>query len=182
MKVILKSDVSNVGRAGDILEVKSGYARNYLFPRKLALSANAQSAKERSHKKKLAELRAKKAQSLRDEIAKKLEGHKISFQKPTTAQGKLFGSVTAFEIAQRLKKEGFLIDKKFLNLKEPIKNIGEYPLKVDLGKESQATITVHVQDEKLAKTKKPSLLSKIVGLSKSKDSKTKDSEKTAKDS
>ena len=182
MKVILKSDVSNVGRAGDILEVKSGYARNYLFPRKLALSANAQSTKERNHKQKVAELRAKKAQSLRDEIAKKLEGHKIFFQKPTTAQGKLFGSVTVFEITQKLKKDGFPIDKKFLNLKEPIKNIGEYSLKVDLGKESHAVINVHVQDEKSAKTKKPSLLSKIVSLSKSKDPKTKDSEKTAKDS
>ncbi len=168
MKVILKSDVPNLGRAGEILKVKPGYARNMLFPRNLALPARYQSLREWNHKKKMAELRTKKAQSLRNEIAKKIDGHKISIKKSIAPNGKLFGSVTAFEITHELKNAGFQIDKKFLNLKEPIKTLGEYKLKIDFGKESQAFITVSIQDEKLKdETKKPSKLSKLISFAKS---------------
>lgn len=183
MKVILRSDVSNLGRAGDILKVKPGYARNRLFPKKQAFPAHSQSLKEWKHKKKLAELKSKKAQALRNETAKKADGLKISIKKQTAPNGRLFGSVTAFEVAAELAKSGIQVDKKFIDLKEPIKKAGEYKLQVDFGKTSKAVITLHVQDEKPAeKAKTPSILSKIVGLGKpakkeaapsSKDSETK---------
>ena len=147
MKVILKSDVPNLGRAGDILRVKSGYARNFLFPKKLALPALSKSLKEQAHKKKIAELQAQKAQIKRDEMSQKIQGHQICISKPSTPKGKLFGSVSAFEIVSCLEKDGFQIDKKFLQLKEPIKSAGKYQIQIDLGQETKPTITLIIQSE-----------------------------------
>ena len=165
MKVILKTDVHHVGRAGQILNVKDGYARNYLFPRKLAIPAESKSLKEWNYKKKIAELRSKKAQLLRNEIGKKMEGIKLSFQKPTTKQGKLFGSITLNDISAKLKSQGFDIDKKFIQLDSPIKAIGEYKVNVDLG-ESTTAIEISIQGE-TPKNEKTSTLSKLVKFSKS---------------
>ena len=165
MKVILKTDVHHVGRAGQILNVKDGYARNYLLPRKLAISAESKSLKEWNYKKKVAELRSKKAQLLRNELGKKMEGTKLSFQKPTTKQGKLFGSITINDISSKLKSQGFDIDKKFIQLSTPIKTIGNYKIDVDLG-ENSVSIEVSVQAEK-QKSEQTSTLSKLVKLSKS---------------
>lgn len=153
MKVILKADVANLGRAGDILKVKSGYARNFLFPKKLALLALSKSLKEQNHKKKIALSQSKKAQLKRDEIAQKIEGHKICISKSATSKGKLFGSVTAFEIVSSLEKDGFQIDKKFLQIKEPIKSTGEHSLQIDLGQKTNPTILVVVQTQVAPKQK-----------------------------
>ena len=165
MKVILKIDVHQVGRAGQTLNVKNGYARNYLFPRKLAIPAESNSLKELNYKNKMAELRSKKAQALRNELGKKIEGVKLSFQKPITKQGKLFGSITVNDISSQLKLQGFDIDKKFIQLETPIKTIGDYKVCIDLG-ESSASIEISVQGEK-QKNSKPSTLSKLVQFSKS---------------
>lgn len=165
MKVILKTDVHHVGRAGQILNVKDGYARNYLLPRKMAISAESKSLKEWNYKKKAAELRSKKAQLLRNELGKKMGGIKLSFQKQTTKQGKLFGSITVNDISSKLKTQGFDIDKKFIQLSAPIKAVGDYKIDIDLG-ENSASIEVSIQAEK-QKSEKPSTLSKLVKLSKS---------------
>ena len=147
MKVILKSDVSNLGRAGDVLKVKDGYARNFLFPKKLALPALSKSLKEWNHKKRIAQVRSQKAQEERNKIAQKIEGHKIFISKQASSKGKLFGSVTAFEIASQLAKDGFSIDKRFVLLKESIKSVGEYKLQVDLGENVQPTFVLVIQSE-----------------------------------
>ena len=165
MKVILKTDVHHVGRAGQILNVKDGYARNYLLPRKLAIHAESKSLKEWNYKKKIAELRSKKAQLLRNELGEKMKGIKLSFQKQTTKQGKLFGSITVSDISSKLKAQGFDIDKKFIQLSTPIKTIGDHKVDIDLG-ESSASIEISVQTEK-QKNEKTSTLSKLVKLSKS---------------
>ncbi len=165
MKIILKTDVHHVGRAGQILNVKDGYARNYLFPRKLAIPAQSKSVKEWNYKKKISELRSKKAQLLRNEIGKKMEGIKLSFEKSTTKQGKLFGSITLSDISAKLKTQGFDIDKKFIQLNSPIKTIGDHKVNVDLG-ESLIFIDISVQGEK-SKNEKTSTLSKLVKFSKS---------------
>jgi len=165
VKIILKADVHHVGRAGQILNVQDGYARNYLLPRKLAILAESKSLKERNHKKKVAELRSKKAQLLRSELGKKMDGTKLLFQKPTTRQGKLFGSITVNDISSKLKSQGFDIDKKFIQLSTPIKIIGEYKVDIDLG-ESSVSIEVSVQTEK-QKSEKTSTLSKLFKFSKS---------------
>ena len=147
MKVILQNDVMHLGRAGDVVRVKSGFARNYLLPRKLALPVHSQSVKEWNHKKKIAELKAKKAQMTRDEVAKKLNGHKVSIKKMGTPNGKLFGSVSAFEIASTLKSNGFHIDKKFIQIKNPIKTVGSYKIQIDFGKDTKAEMEVSVSSE-----------------------------------
>lgn len=165
MRVILKIDVHQVGRAGQTLNVKNGYARNYLFPRKLAIPAKSNSLKELNYKKKIAELRSKKAQTLRNELGKKIEGIKLSFQKPINKQGKLFGSITSADISSQLKSQGFNIDKKFIQLETPIKTTGDYKAGIDLG-ESSVSIDILVQGEK-QKNNKPSTLSKLVQFSKS---------------
>lgn len=165
MKVILKTDIHHVGRAGQILNVKNGYARNYLFPRKLAVPAESRSLKEWNYKKKLAELRSKKAQLLRNEIGKKMEGLKLSFQKQTTKQGKLFGSITLNDICTQLKAQGFDINKKFIQLTSPIKTIGDHKVIIDLG-ENTVFIEISVQGEK-PKNEKTSTLSKLVKFSRS---------------
>ena len=165
MKVILKIDVHQLGRAGQTLNVKNGYARNYLFPRKLAIPAESNSLKELNYKKKIAELRSKKAQTLRNELGEKMEGVKLSFQKPTTKQGKLFGSITTADISSQLKSQGFDIDKKFIQLEVPIKTVGDYKVNIDLG-ESSVSIDISVQGEK-QKNSKSSPLSKLVQFSKS---------------
>ena len=113
----------------------------------------------------MSELRAKKAQLLRNEIGKKMEGLKISFEKPVTKQGKLFGSITLNDISAQLKSQGFDIDKKFIQLDSPIKTAGDYKLNVDLG-ESVVSIDISVQGEK-PKSEKTSTFSKLVKLSKS---------------
>lgn len=165
MKIILKTDVHHIGRAGQILNVKTGYARNYLFPRKLAIPVKSNSLKEWNYKKEIAKIRSKKAQTLRNELGKKMEGTKLSFEKPTTKQGKLFGSVTVNDISSQLKSQGFDIDKKFIQLEAPIKIAGDHKVNIDLG-ESSVSIDISVQEEK-QKSEKPSTLSKLVQLSKS---------------
>ena len=170
MEVILKTDLPHVGRAGQILKVKNGFARNYLFPRKLAIPLKSQSLKEWNHKKKLSLLQAKKAQLLRDEIAKKLEGLKLSFHKSFSAKGKLFGSVTLSEISEKLREKGFDIDKKFIKLSSPIKEAGKYRLEIDLGKDSKSCIEVEVLQKVPSKNedkKSSGKISKLIEFSKS---------------
>ena len=148
IKVILQSDVADLGTVGEVLKVRPGYARNYLFPKKLAIPASSQSLKERKHKDKLTELKIKKASAARAETAQKLKDHSLSFYKPTSPQGKLFGSISAFEIAKALREDGFAIDKRFVLIESPIKAIGEYKIPIDFSKDIKAEIQVSVLNEK----------------------------------
>ena len=173
MKVILKQDVHHVGRAGQTIAVKNGFARNFLFPRKLAMPHKSQSATEQKHKEKIAELKALKALKGRKEVFDKIQGLKISFQRLTTPQGKLFGALSSLDISQKLKESNFDIDKKFIQLQTPIKTIGEHKINIDLGKDMLATVEVHVTPEEKKKEEKPSALSKIAKVFSSK--KTEDS-------
>lgn len=160
MKIILKSDVQNLGRAGSVVKVKTGYARNFLFPRKLALPVASVSIKEAKHKQTIAQLKSEKAQIARNEIAKKLDGFKFSFHKRVSPQGKLFGSITVHDIATALEEQKFTVDKKFIQLEAPIKLIGHYKVNIDFGGKTKAQIHLSVIDEK--ETKKPSILSKVI--------------------
>ena len=154
MKIILKSDVKNVGLAGDLVKVKSGYARNYLFPRGLAWCAGASSQKEALHKKQLIQIKAKKAQKLRDETAQKLNGEKLFLTRQASPKGRLFGAVSGGDIALALSEKGFHIDKKFIQLENPIKQLGEHKIDVQLGKTS-AQIELCIQGPINKKTENP---------------------------
>lgn len=133
MKVLLLKDVKDQGKAGDVINVSNGYANNFLLPRKLATSAEGNALNEANQKKAAEELRKQKAiaKAKEDQIALSTATVKIKV-KAGQKEGKIFGSVTAKEIAGELKNMGYDIDKKDVLLKEPIKTIGRLMVEVKL--------------------------------------------------
>lgn len=144
MKVILRSDVDNLGRAGDIKQVAAGYARNFLIPRGMAQVATPAAVKwfekgaERRQK-----LREKQVTAA-NENAGKLAGVHLSFTRPVGEQGKLFGSVGKSDIADSLKASGFTVDKKNIVLPASIKEVGDREVEVKLATDVIAKIKVSV--------------------------------------
>jgi len=148
MKVVLLQDVEKLGQAGDIVDVKMGYGRNYLLPGGLALEgtkeniANAEKAKE----ERAAQLEAEKAAA--EELAAQINDITLNISKKASPEGTLFGSVTNKEVAQALKdQKGIAIDKRKINLQDPIRNIGSFtiPVKVYAGVEGQLTVKVEAE-------------------------------------
>ena len=147
MKVILKEDVLNVGRIGDIVKVADGYARNYLLPRSLAVIATTRHLKQLEHEKRLIDV--KKAKFIRDanDLKNKLDNFSCTFSRQASEDEKLFGSVTNKEIADALKDAGYEIDKRMVILDSPIKKLGVYTVDVKLHPEIIAKIKVWVVAE-----------------------------------
>ena len=148
MKVIFVDDVPNVARVGQTKEVADGYARNFLFPRKLAVLANSQAAAAvDAHLQKLVKLRAVEEAQMA-ELAKKIGGLEITIKAKVGENDKLYGSVTGADIAEALSKSaGCLIDKKNIALAEPIKQAGVCDVTVKFMHEIQAVIKINVVDE-----------------------------------
>lgn len=135
MKVILKEDISNLGYKDDVVEVKSGYGRNYLIPQGKAVIATdsalkilAENQRQRAHK--LAKIKADA-----EAIAAALEGVKLTIGAKTSSTGTIFGSVNALQIAEALEKLGHNVDRKLIEVKESIKEVGEYNATIKLHKE-----------------------------------------------
>src|SRR5688572_7482436 len=119
MKVILQKDVKDLGKVGDLVNVSNGYARNFLFPRQLAVGATENKETEWTHLKKVAEIKKKKAVSGRQEIINKLQGLTLNFKLEAAADSeKLFGSVTTMDISKQLDDQGFQIDRRDIHLDE----------------------------------------------------------------
>ncbi|MBO8159644.1 50S ribosomal protein L9 [Thermosyntropha sp.] len=145
MKVILTQDIKQLGRAGDIKEVSDGYARNYLIPKGLAVEATAGKIKEVEEKKKSQERQKMKELEQAKELQKKLNGKEITIKAKTGDNDRLFGAVTPKEIAEAINKEFKVsIDKKKIEIGEPIKHLGEYNLKIKIYPGVQAEIKVKV--------------------------------------
>ena len=144
MKLILKENLENLGQIGDVVKVAPGYARNYLLPKGLAIEATEKNAKALEHVKR--QMLYKKNQTLETakNLASKLEGLTISLCHQAGEEGKLFGSVTTMEIAAFLKENGFDIDRKKINLSDPIKQTGEYTAPVKIHPEVTATLKIKV--------------------------------------
>lgn len=146
MKVILQKDVKNLGKVGELVSVKQGYARNYLFPRQLAVVATEKKLSEWNHLKKVAEIKKKKAIAGRQEIIGKLQGLTLNFKLEAAAESeKLFGSVTTMDISKQLEGHGFEIDKRDIHLEEQIKVLGQHKAFVRMGDGLEAEITVVVE-------------------------------------
>ncbi len=145
MKVMLQKDVKDLGKVGEIVSVSTGYARNYLFPRRLALVATEGKVKEWNHLQKLAEVKKKKARSDREKVVGEITGKTLNFTMQAGDEDKLFGSVTQLEISKELAKMGFEIDKKDIMLDEPIKMLGQYQAVVDLGDSVTGELTIVVE-------------------------------------
>ena len=146
MKVVLIKDVPGYGTFGDVVNVKDGFANNYLIPRGLALPATEGNIKHVQEilKQKRRKLEREKAKA--QEIAEKINGLVIEIARPVGVTGKLYGAVTVSEIADKIKEmAGVEVDKKKIMLKAPIKNVGRYNLTVKLHPEVSATITVDVK-------------------------------------
>lgn len=133
MKVILREDVPDLGSAGQTIDVKDGYGRNYLFPKNLAIPATKANLKAIGEIQKQAEVQAKKRRKQADLIKDKIEKLSLSFEVLVGEDEKLFGSVTSADIAEKLAAEGVSIDKRAIELDAPIKVLGVYttPVKID---------------------------------------------------
>lgn len=146
MKVILQKDVKDLGKVGDLVSVKSGYARNFLFPRGLAMTATEGSEVEWNHLKKVAEIKKKKAMAGRLEVINKLKGVTVNFKLEAAADSeKLFGSVTNMDISKELDKLGYSIDKRDIHMEEAIKHIGQHKVFVRMGEGLEAELTIVVE-------------------------------------
>ncbi|MBI2060187.1 MAG: 50S ribosomal protein L9 [Nitrospirae bacterium] len=132
MEVILQKDVEKVGRAGEIVKVRMGFARNFLLPRGLAVLATTRSVRQVEHLRKTAEAKAKRM--LRDvqELAKQIEQAEIQLKVKVGDQGKLFGSITSKDLEEALQKTGITVDRKAILLGEPAKSVGAYSADVRL--------------------------------------------------
>lgn len=145
MKVILVKDVKDVGKVGDLVNVSSGFARNFLFPRKLANEATEKRIKEWEHLKRVAEVKKKKAVAERQAVLGKLNGISLKFKVSAGEGDKLFGSVTTSDISKELEKAGHSVDRRDIHLEEQIKVLGTHKATVRLGEGLEGSIQVVVE-------------------------------------
>ena len=147
MKVVLTKDVEGWGTIGDVIEVKKGFARNYLIPKGLALELTEENKRfiDNILAQKARKLQREKEKAL--ELAKKLNGVEIEIEGPIGVTGKMYGSVTTADITEKLKEKDIEVDKKKIMLRSPIRNLGSYNIQVKLHPEVSATIKVHVVPE-----------------------------------
>lgn len=144
MKVILLSDVNGLGKVDDIVVVNDGYARNFLFKKEMALEATSTNLNTIKLRKGSQAKRAKEELEEAGILAKKLAGQRIVLQMKSGEGGRLYGAVTAIDIAAALDKKGFKADKKNIILKSPIKSVGEYEISMKLHPEVMASVIVEI--------------------------------------
>ena len=144
MEVILRQAVDNLGHPGDIVTVSPGYARNYLIPRGIAYLATDGNKKRISQEKARLEAAESERRGTAEELAKKLEEVSITFAARVGEEGKLFGSVTTADIAQQLEAQGYHIEKRQIDLHEPIKALGVYRVPIRLHADVKPEIKVWV--------------------------------------
>ncbi len=144
MKVILRSNVDKLGRAGDVKDVSDGFGRNFLLPKKLALLATPAALKawEKAKERRAKAAEAKLGQM--KELAGKINGVSLSFSRPAGAEGKLFGSVGKSDIVKSLKSCGFTVEKDSVALESSIKQVGEHEVELRLHPEASAKVKVTV--------------------------------------
>lgn len=146
-EVILKDDVDNLGSAGEVVDVKPGYARNYLLPQGLALRATDGNLKRLQEEQRHRERAVEREREVAEELAAELEGRSITFHVQAGEEGKLFGSVTAQDLEDRLAEDGLTVDRRRIGLDEPIKELGVYNVDVDLYEDVQPVLKVWVVAE-----------------------------------
>jgi large subunit ribosomal protein L9 len=145
MKVILADDVRGLGHRGDTVTVKDGFARNYLFPQGFAFEANAANIRRLSEEKRKYDEKTLSEKRVAEEVARKMEGLSIAIHKKAGEEDVLYGSVTPSEIADALAEKGIDVDRRKIELAEPIKRLGQHPVHVRLHRDVVAELTVDVQ-------------------------------------
>ena len=147
MKVILKEDVQNLGQQGDVVEVKSGYARNYLMPQKLAILFTKQQKKSIEEAQIVEKRKLEREKDQLESVLKQVEDLNLSLKMQSEEDDKLFGSVTKLDIVKLLEENGTTIDKKYIDLSSPIKTLGEHKVNIVFTKEMSASFTLVVEKE-----------------------------------
>jgi large subunit ribosomal protein L9 len=147
MEVILKEDVANLGHRGDVVKVADGYGRNFLLPRKLALQATLANKAVIEQMKAAAARRSATEKVQAEELLAKLQTVVLSFARKSGENGQLFGSVTSADIAGDLETKGFDVDRRKIQLSEPLKGLGDYTVAIKLHREVTAHIKVQVVAE-----------------------------------
>ena len=147
MKVILKEDVQNLGQQGDVVEVKSGYARNYLMPQKLAILFTKQQKKSIEEAQRVEERKLEREKDQLESVLKQVEDLSLSLKMQSEEDSKLFGSVTKLDIVKLLEENGITIDKKYVDLSSPIKTLGEHKVNIAFTKELSASFILTIEKE-----------------------------------
>ncbi len=147
MQVILKESVRELGQMGEVVNVKDGFARNFLIPKGFAVEANPKNMKALEHEKRKIQDLARKVKVGAEDLAARISAVTVTITAKAGEEEKLFGSVTAMDIAEALQKEGIEIDRRKLVLEEPIKRLGAYTVPVKLPSEVVAQLNVQVVSE-----------------------------------
>jgi large subunit ribosomal protein L9 len=150
MEVILKEDVNNLGHRGDVVKVAEGYGRNYLLPKKLAMEATAANKAVIDQMKASAVRKSAKEKSEAEALLTQLNAVSLTFARKVGENEHLFGSVTSADIAAQLEEKGFNIDRRKVQLDEPLKSLGEFHVPVKLHREVTAHVKVTVKAEESA--------------------------------
>lgn len=145
MKVILQKDVKDVGKVGELVSVATGFARNFLFPRKLASEATEKRVTEWNHLNRVAEAKKKKAVAERKELLVKMSGAALTFKVTAGETDKLFGSITTNDISRELDKKGFSVDRRDIHLEEQIKVLGNHKATIRFGEGQETSIQIVVE-------------------------------------
>ena len=147
MKVILKEDVQNLGQQGDVVEVKPGFARNYLMPQKLAILFTKQQKKSIEEAQIVEKRKLEREKDQLESVLKQVEDLNLSLKMQSEEDNKLFGSVTKIDIVKLLEENGITIDKKYIDLSSPIKTLGEHKVNIVFTKEISGSFTLAVEKE-----------------------------------
>ena len=147
MKLILREDVENLGKGGEVVDVKPGYGRNFLLPRGLAVPASTRNVRELEHEKAMATAKAAKLKASAEAVAKRLSDTPITLRRKVGEQDKLYGSVTAMDVAEALAARGVQLDRRSIDLAEPIKTVGTFEVPVKLHSEVAGKVKLTVEPE-----------------------------------
>ncbi len=147
MEVILREEIDNLGRRGDVVKVAAGYARNYLLPKRLAVAANESNKKIVEQEKQAYLRRESKEIGDANDLAKMMATVEVTIAQKAGENDQLFGSVTSQDISAALERAGYTIDRRKVNLAEPIKALGDYKVTVKLHREVSVELPVHVIKE-----------------------------------
>ena len=147
LELILREDVAHLGRRGDVIQVKNGYARNYLLPRKLAVPLTEGNRKAVEQQKAAALRHEVSEKSEAEQLAAMLASLTLTITRKAGETGALFGSVTSLDVGEALQQQGYEIDRRKILLEEPLKQLGEYQIQLRLHREVTASVTVQVVAE-----------------------------------
>ncbi len=146
MKVVLLQDVKKLGKVDDIVDVSDGYARNFLFKRNLAVEATKENLNEVKLRRRAEEVKAQRALDEAKELAKELEGQAFSMKMKAGAGGRLYGTLTAMDVADALAKAGYNVDKRNITIDQALKSLGQTTVRLKLHNEVTAVVTVKVEE------------------------------------